>query len=161
MGCGKEWRWTEAHSEDCWWYWPLQEQKITFVCLATMSIPSLVLPMYLQCIVNEWAVPDDFYSHLAPPSLASMSSLHQLQKSFPSPLSLLSPQQPWAQQTSLSFWKVPSLFHDFCDLHYCLSSPSVPSWCLLVTPCPFHTSQSWASPGVNSGPLVFALYIGL
>ena len=108
----------EAHPEDYWWYWPLQEQKITSaVCPATTPSHNLALSVYL-CLKSMGRC----YSHLAPPSLGSMLSLRQLQNSFPNLLNLFSPQEPWAQWTLLSFRKIPSLMHDFHDLHSSLCS---------------------------------------
>lgn len=117
MSGGKGWRWMEAHSEDYWWHWPLQEQMITSsVCPATPS-HNLVLSVCL-CLRSMGRC----YSHLVPPSLGSLLSLHQLQNSFPNLLNLFSPQEPWAQWTLLSFRKIPSLIHDFRDLHSSLCS---------------------------------------
>lgn len=107
----------EAHSEDYCWYWPLQGQMITSsVCPATPS-HNLVLSVYL-CLRSMGRC----YSHLVPPSLGSLLSLHQLKNSFPNLLNLFSPQEPWAQWTLLSFGKIPSLIHDFRDLHSSLCS---------------------------------------
>ena len=104
--------------EAYWWYWPLQEQKVTSsVCPATTPSHSLVLSVYL-CLKSMGRC----CSHLAPPSLGSMLPLHQPQNSFPNLLNLFSPQEPWAQWTLLSFRKIPSLMHDFHDLHSSLCS---------------------------------------
>lgn len=50
--CGKGWGGTEMHSEDYWWYWPLQKTKITFhVSFAATSGHSLA-PCTLTSPVN-------------------------------------------------------------------------------------------------------------
>ena len=100
MSHGKSWM-NGSSPEDYWWYWLLQEQKITSsVCPSTTPSHNLVLSVYL-CLKSMGRCS----SHLAPPSLGSTLSLHQLQNSFPNLLNLFSPQEPWAQWTLFPFGK--------------------------------------------------------
>lgn len=88
--------------------------------------------------------------------------------SVQSPQSFLSSAALGTVDLSLSLLsKIPSVFCDFCDLHYChfsfawLSYLSLCSFGLSMAPLPSHVPQLQAPPGISPRPLVFSFYIGL